>query len=394
MVGNVIFSGIDQNKVKRLMSASLPKLKGNFPINVSLCLRLLIMVQGARIKNEKSNVARNDCIARALALLEHPLILEQNQQFKTQFKQHFLFSVQYLVREGYIDQDCQPIGLAGIIAHLHFHEPGNFAFVSCLKAELFHDLCKDYNEDIPDANIDLMRMLVLIVSYFFTNRPVHPNDVMERKEKKRYVNHVFLPPLPKEFIEHLEIFNSRVNQTFDLYLKSVATYCNETYGEDNVLPLSRVHFLTKAEYVLPHQDNCIEKLLYERSQKSEICSSFAALSGHTDEKLYDSKELINNIRQEVYTDVKVIPNYEINGVYLNSYALDFYKNENVKALVKENQIKSNEYFTLLKNFMLALKAISTSLELHAEHNTNDKVVKAFTALAKDFQQKFHDLTNY
>lgn len=38
-------------------------------------------------------------VFRALALLEHPLILQQNQQFKTQFKQHFLFSVQYLVRE-------------------------------------------------------------------------------------------------------------------------------------------------------------------------------------------------------------------------------------------------------------------------------------------------------
>ena len=46
-VGNVIFFGIPYRKVQRLMTANIPKLVGNFPITVSLVLRLLLMTTQA-----------------------------------------------------------------------------------------------------------------------------------------------------------------------------------------------------------------------------------------------------------------------------------------------------------------------------------------------------------
>ena len=42
-VGNVVFFGVPYQKVQRLITANIPKLVGNFPINVSLVLRLLLM---------------------------------------------------------------------------------------------------------------------------------------------------------------------------------------------------------------------------------------------------------------------------------------------------------------------------------------------------------------
>ena len=42
-VGNVVFFGVPYRKVQRLITANIPKLVGNFPINVSLVLRLLLM---------------------------------------------------------------------------------------------------------------------------------------------------------------------------------------------------------------------------------------------------------------------------------------------------------------------------------------------------------------
>ena len=42
-VGNVVFFGVPYRKVQRLMTANIPELVGNFPINVSLVLRLLLM---------------------------------------------------------------------------------------------------------------------------------------------------------------------------------------------------------------------------------------------------------------------------------------------------------------------------------------------------------------
>ena len=42
-VGNAVFFGVPYRKVQRLITANIPKLVGNFPINVSLVLRLLLM---------------------------------------------------------------------------------------------------------------------------------------------------------------------------------------------------------------------------------------------------------------------------------------------------------------------------------------------------------------
>ena len=42
-VGNVVFFGVPYRKVQRLITANIPNLVGNFPINVSLVLRLLLM---------------------------------------------------------------------------------------------------------------------------------------------------------------------------------------------------------------------------------------------------------------------------------------------------------------------------------------------------------------
>ena len=52
LVGNVIFFGIPYRKIQRLMTANIPKLVGNFPITVSLVLRLLLMTTQADDKKD------------------------------------------------------------------------------------------------------------------------------------------------------------------------------------------------------------------------------------------------------------------------------------------------------------------------------------------------------
>ena len=42
-VENVVFFGVPYRKVQRLITANVPKIVGNFPINVSLVLRLLLI---------------------------------------------------------------------------------------------------------------------------------------------------------------------------------------------------------------------------------------------------------------------------------------------------------------------------------------------------------------
>ena len=60
-VGNVVFFGVPSRKVQRLITANVPKIVGNFPINVSLVLRLLLMVsKGDDVKDALTKVCRKD----------------------------------------------------------------------------------------------------------------------------------------------------------------------------------------------------------------------------------------------------------------------------------------------------------------------------------------------
>ena len=67
-VGNVVFFGVPSYKVQRLMTANVPKIVGNFPINVSLVLRLLLMTsKGDDRKDALTKVSRKDA---SIILLE------------------------------------------------------------------------------------------------------------------------------------------------------------------------------------------------------------------------------------------------------------------------------------------------------------------------------------
>ena len=93
--GNVIFLGVPQAKIQRLMTVNLPPIVGNFPLNATLVLRLLLMVN----KATNREVAMN----QALTLLQNPLICMDQPELDLQLKHHFLFSVQLLVRQVGID---------------------------------------------------------------------------------------------------------------------------------------------------------------------------------------------------------------------------------------------------------------------------------------------------
>ena len=91
LLGNVIFLGIPQSKIQRLMTNNLPRLIGNFPLNTTLALRLLLMV------NKVDD--RETAMAQALTLLQNPLICMDQPELDLQLKHHFLFSVELLVRQ-------------------------------------------------------------------------------------------------------------------------------------------------------------------------------------------------------------------------------------------------------------------------------------------------------
>ncbi|CAH3109024.1 unnamed protein product [Pocillopora meandrina] len=402
-VGNVIFFGIPYRKVQRLMTANIPKLVGNFPITVSLVLRLLLMTTQADDKE--------DALTKALVLLSNPFICRKYPQMETQIKLHFLFSVELLTRLSLINKETgAPQEMAGLATHLHYHEPSNYALVSFLQCGLFHKLCKPRKNG--KFSEDVMRKMVLVLSHLFGRTYVHPSIMLRSPSSSK----VILEDLPNEFVKAVKSYNRQVTDVFSQYLATVAQWLEKDRGEDNKLPLSGIEFPTKAS-TDDIDDNDMIKVLANSSVQYSACSSFAALSGNTDLQLQNTsqrtddqsedefnsddeeweeeplKYLLTIIRQDVYTDMNLVPILPVKSTLpLNAYALDFFKHGSSIVIENENRMQAGDVYNALKEFYLTIKSISRSLEELGPET--DNVVLAFNQLAQEYGKKFKEEFEY
>ncbi|KAK2572321.1 putative ATP-dependent RNA helicase DDX60 [Acropora cervicornis] len=256
-VGNVVFFGVPHRKVQRLITANIPKLVGNFPINVSLVLRLLLMT--SKGDDEK------DALTKALTLLSHPFICQKHPQMENQIKKHFLFSVELLARLSLINNETgAPQEMAGLATHLHYHEPSNYVLVSFLQSGLFHDLCQ---------------------TGLNAKNPLVPDVILE--------------DLPDEFAGAIQDYNRQVTEVFSQYLKTVAAELEKDREEEKKLPLSGIEFPDTTS-ITDLVENDTIKSLARSSIAYSACSSFSALSGNSDLHLHstDQKTVVHWEREE------------------------------------------------------------------------------------------------
>merc|ERR1711990_1357327 len=96
----------------------------------------------------------------------------------------------------------------------------------------------------------------------------------------------------------------------------------------------------------------------------------------------------SNVRTALLADT--IPKINLSDP-LNGYVLDFYNHGVYKSLVKDNGVREGEVFALLKDFLLVLQTISTSLKQMApveEGEEEDLLVLAFDQLAIAFKKEY------
>uniref|UniRef100_A0A4W3GM92 DExD/H-box helicase 60 n=1 Tax=Callorhinchus milii TaxID=7868 RepID=A0A4W3GM92_CALMI len=367
VIGNVLFYNIPMPKVQRLLKASVPTLKGQFPINVSLVLRLMLLVAMADDKM--------DAQAKTLSLLQHSLLYYNQPKNQVVLKLYFLFCTQFLVQEGFLDQEGTPHGFAGLVTHLHYHEPANFVFVSFLVKGLFHKIYA------PRFSEEVMETLVLILANLF-GRIYLPSCSTEEGWAKFHQSKVFLDDLPQEFADAVDEYNQSIQETFGCFLLSASKQADML--EECQLPLSRISTLV-ADMTTPgkHPTNAV--------------SPFARLSGITNMDLFQTYHVDNIALRTIDINSSNIPllglkKYDSQGrkMPLNAYALDFYKHGSLKALMNDNMLHLGDAYVILNDFRLVLNSIRTSLKELCD-NKEDHVVLAFEQLNESYYQKFEKI---
>ncbi|NWW55221.1 DDX60 helicase, partial [Pedionomus torquatus] len=325
MIGNVFFYDIPLPKIERLIKSNVPQLKGQFPLTVTLVLRLMLLAAKA---DDKA-----DARAKALSVLKHSLMAFRKERYAEILKIYFIFSLQFLVKEGYLDQEGDPIGFAGLVTHLYYHEPSNFVLVSFLVKGLFHKLCQPIKGSTVFSEA-VLEKLVLILANLFGRRYL---PACSMKYKKKFCqSKVFLEDLPKPFADAVNEYNTKVEANFAHFLLTAARLAD--MEQEYRLPLSKTDFASK--------NWCGSELasyLMDDTKSISAISPFACVSGVVDNHLFH-REIVNKaVLRTLGINVKNCPllyltKYDNQGRRqpLNAYALDFYKHGSLLALTTDN----------------------------------------------------------
>lgn len=350
LLGNVVFHGVPHHRAMEIMSSRLPDLRGQFPISVSLVLRLFNLLHGTN-NSEYATKAMHSLLTQTRLYLGGPAS-------KMSIKHHLRFAIEYLRRQHLLSANGVPLNFSGLVSHLYFTENAVFAFHSLLKEGYLHKLCKDIVFK-KDERKDLMCDLMTILCHLFCRVPcTHYKDQVWLEEVvHRSPSMVLLPRMPREAETIIRNHNA---ETLHIFRNYVRTYV-EQYLEgtpDNVLPFTQ-------QRISPVGERFDMSALNLPCQPSTVLRSpFAALSGFTDE-FKTIHELCETVRAGVFLEEESIPFIKMypdeTPVPFNAYILDFFKHGDMEALVRDNGIKSGDVWFHLKDFSLILATIVTSL---------------------------------
>lgn len=339
LLGNVVFSGISRGRVYDIMSTRLPDLQGQYPLTTTLVLRLFSLLH----RSDSSDFA----VQTTKSLLSQSHLYLGGPEAQTAIKHHLRFSVEYLRRNKLLSQDGVPIGFSALVNRLNFMEHAAFALNSLLRSGYLSQLCRDF-ETRPDGVMD---ELVLVLSHLFGSIPVKRTAELEKRAEKSSSS-IFLPRLPSTAEKVLSQHNRDTLGIFKGYAKSFVTQ-NLAESPNDTLPFSKTQVGGKTSSAKAP------------STGATIRSPFVALSGYDDE-FKTIHDLCSTVRNDVFLDESTVPYVPIfphdTAVENNAYLLDFWRNENWDALVKDNGIRRGQVWYVLNDFDRVLDTIALSLE--------------------------------
>ena len=341
LMGNVIFQGIDMDKICRLVSSRLPDLNGHFPITTTLVLRLFILLY----ESDASPYAQQ----AIESLLSQPRLYLGGKDFKDQVLHHLRFSIEYLRKQHLLNARAEPIDFSSCVSHLYYTENSSFGFHALLRGGYFQQLCRKYHGE------GLMRTMMLVFSHLFCRRTCRSvQQEFIETVIKRSSSIVFLPPMPAEAAALIRAHNLETLTTFSTYVK--------TFSEQHITEEEKKLPLTQTSVGGVGNKEASEALNVSPATVSR--SAFVALSGLGD-NFQSVSDLCTTVRTGVFLEQAVVPHLELypedTKILLNAYLYDFFKHGALEPLEIANGIRKSDVWFMLNDASLIMATICTSL---------------------------------
>ncbi|TRM55291.1 hypothetical protein BD626DRAFT_601103, partial [Schizophyllum amplum] len=367
LFGNVVFYGLPEERVQRLILSKLPSLGGTFPVTSTMCLRLVNLLHGSGNARVAVDAIRG--------LMSLPHVTFSAGPGRHQLLHHVRFSFDYLRRAGLLDGEGKPMNLYGVAAHLYYTEPSNFALVALLRKGTLHDIAAQANFE------EAKREFIILMCHLFDRR--YLSRVYTKKEHledlcRRYPSRIVLPALPSDALRVLRMHDKEILKVFKGYAVTFAQAQIDKLPSDGSLPLSHVQYLGDGTPCL------FRGSLLQSAVPRVVRSSFVATSGHGDQ--FDSVgELCRTARAGVDLHEHGIPSMERFILsadprqsdsmehILNAYIYDFYTHGQTSTLAQANGIRHGDIWFLLEDFNLTLLTLKTALQQLLQGGRDDDI---------------------
>lgn len=205
-----------QHRIHSLRVSQLPRLRGTLLPNPCLLLRMLLLHHQLssrhRLKHGRSDQQDSttqsphsayaqpspawkppssatgyqlaSATSSLLTLAAEPFLAAADPAARQQLDHMTEFGLAYLASSHLIDASGRPVGLAGLVSHLFWTEPANFALVRLLSSGVVHQLVAELKA-AGRGQQQLQEALLLLVAGLFEVVPLHPLEAQRWQGSRR-----------------------------------------------------------------------------------------------------------------------------------------------------------------------------------------------------------------
>jgi len=282
--GEVLFFGIPSSKIHRLMESPIPKIRGGFPLTISLILQELILLE------------KNTGFLPTLEIsYKVPLFsFGEKSHLSSLMEQYFRFGLDFLMRRGVLDQSLRPINVAGLISHIHYTEPSNLVMAHLLQTGVIHRYLEILKSQGANKKQVLLHMIELL-SFLFCRKPLtkYHAKVLDNREGRR-ASKVLLPSPNKLILKAIEEYNKDMFLSYFQFCKVAAHRTAQLRKGIERLPFSNKEFYGAFDPCEPFHPHPAFQQLHSSAINAVITSPFVALSGQDDDytSMYDGEKTV------------------------------------------------------------------------------------------------------
>lgn len=402
--GRVIFQGVTLQKVSKLLAAPLYPLHGHMHFKPTLLLRYLVLLHNTDKQSVKETVK-----ATLRTLLQGTLDAGEREEEARSGRRsaglslperHFRACLELLFRLGLIDRHTRPIGLAGLVTHLDYHEPANLALAHLLHTGTL-TRCVAHAHAVGGWEVAGRRLMMLLAHLF---NPVLLPSFARREDYLAEANSIVLLPsvaqLDANVAADMARFNGIVLEAYaDVAHAPTAIMPNRQGGPqsmpgagasagagtgplDGGLPLinqKTAEMLRRAQVQeQPQQiqrsavDETLRSLLRGPGSSVVAAGSVSNMSAPgAGRRSYPSlQSLLLSLPLHTFDSsaIPVLQRCDPHGrpFQLNSYAYDYYQHGIYPSILRVNRLADSTAFALLSDWRSTLATVAAAVRQVAE----------------------------